>query len=66
MVILLSLIFGVIQWVLSAWVLMITIGVIRAEWLHNVPTIGYGCSLLIAFFLTLLVNVFGIKAPDND
>ncbi|MFG3715786.1 hypothetical protein [Micromonospora sp. NPDC047730] len=33
---------------LTGWLFMVTVGVIRGEWLHDLPTIGFGSSMLVA------------------
>ncbi|MEV0646044.1 hypothetical protein AB0I28_12340 [Phytomonospora sp. NPDC050363] len=44
----------------GAWTFMLTVGVLRGEWVHNLPTLGYWDSVLItatasaALFLKLL------------
>lgn len=41
----------------EAWTLMITIGVVHGEWLHTLPTIGYGSAVVVTLALTLLTGV---------
>lgn len=48
----------VAAWVVSAWVLMVTVGVVHAEWIPQLPTIGFGVALLLAS-LTGLRAVLG-------
>lgn len=35
-------------WLIGAWFLMITVGVIHAEWFTALPPVGYGVALLIS------------------
>jgi len=39
---------GVGIWLLSAWAVMITVGVIHAQWIHALPTIGFRLSMLLS------------------
>lgn len=41
-----------IGWTLSAWLLMLTVGVIHDEWLPALPPVGYAT----AFVLTVLLG----------
>ncbi|TDC29973.1 hypothetical protein [Micromonospora sp. KC213] len=47
----------VVSVVLTGWLFMITVGVVRGEWLHDLPTIGFGSSMLVATLLGALVGV---------
>lgn len=35
----------------GGWYLMLAAGVIHAEWIHQLPTLGYWWAVLIAFLL---------------
>lgn len=38
----------VVSVVLTGWLFMVTVGVVRGEWLHDLPTIGFGSSLIVS------------------
>jgi hypothetical protein len=41
----------------GAWLFMLAVGVVRGEWVHSVPTIGYWASVKVcAFGLPLLLS----------
>lgn len=37
---------------LTGWLFMLTVGVIRGEWLAELPTIGYSSAVLVAAFVS--------------
>lgn len=39
----------------DAWAFMILVGVIHAEWLPMLPTIGFGSSVIISFLFLVLM-----------
>lgn len=51
-----SLLTVVAAWLFSAWIFMVGVGVIRAEWLPGLPTIGYGPSVVLAALSSLLIG----------
>lgn len=46
----------------GAWVLMLTVGIIHHEWLPQVPTLGYGNSLLIFFMVDWVLTLMRYRA----
>lgn len=36
-------------WLVSAWMLMLAVGVVHIEWIPQLPTIGFGLALLLSF-----------------
>lgn len=40
-------------WIVTAWTLMVGVGVVHAEWLPQLPTIGFGTALLFSTLLTV-------------
>lgn len=51
----------------GAWTCMLTVGVIRGEWLHKLPTLGYWDSLLItgaASFALFAKSIWGAIAEE--
>jgi hypothetical protein len=52
----------VIGWPISAYMLMIIAGVIRAEWIPALPTIGYPAALLLTVLLAARAMVGGLVA----
>lgn len=35
-------------WLTTAWMLMLAVGVVHAEWIPQLPTIGFGLALLLS------------------
>jgi hypothetical protein len=35
----------------AAWLLMLVVGIIHAEWIHQLPTVDYGTSFAVAALL---------------
>jgi hypothetical protein len=35
------------MWLVSSWLLMLGVGIIHADWVHALPTIGFPISLLL-------------------
>lgn len=52
----------VIGWPLSAYLLMIIVGVIRAEWIPFLPTVGYPAALLLTVLLGARAMTGGLIA----
>lgn len=40
-------------WLVTAWMLMLAVGVVHAEWIPQLPTIGFGLALLLSFLLVV-------------
>lgn len=57
---------AVLRLLLVAWVFMIGIGVIHAEWLGELPTIGYAASVGVSTMLLVLVAVFAPSTIKED
>lgn len=47
----------VISWLASAWMFMLLVGVVHAEWLPQLPTIGYGLALLLGALTSAAIAV---------
>ena len=58
-VILLVLAFSLGGWLLSAWALMMFIGILHHEWWPVIPTMGYDTALLASAFLTITLALVG-------
>jgi hypothetical protein len=45
------------SWLISAWTLMLTVGIVHAEWIPQLPTIGFRLALLLAgiFFIRAVI-----------
>lgn len=37
-----------IMWLVTAYTLMLGVGIVHAEWISGLPTIGFGLALLLA------------------
>ncbi len=48
----------------GGWLFMITVGVIHAEWLTMMPTVGYGSSLLIFALIATLFTAVSWRYED--
>lgn len=44
---------------LTGWALMMAIGVVHHEWIPACPTIGFGWSIMLAFFVRLSMFQWG-------
>jgi hypothetical protein len=42
-----------VAWLLGAWMFMLMVGVVHAEWLPQLPTIGFGLALLLSALVTV-------------
>lgn len=42
-----------IAWLVTAWLLMLAVGVVRAEWIPALPTIGFRLALLLSMLVTV-------------
>jgi hypothetical protein len=52
-------------WALRAWMFMLAVGVIHAEWLPRVPTLGYWWAGLVAWLLCGALAT-GTSAKKDD
>lgn len=52
-----SLCVAAIEWLFSAWMFMLVVGVVHAEWMPQLAPIGYGLALLLAAILSAAVAV---------
>lgn len=46
-----------IEWLFSAWMLMVVVGVVHGDWLPQVPTIGFGFALLLTGLVSAVLAV---------
>lgn len=37
-----------VAWLVTGWMLMLIVGVVHAEWIPQLPTIGFGLALLLS------------------
>lgn len=51
--------FAIGGWLLSAWALMLFVGVLHHEWWAVIPTMGYDTALLASALLTLTLALVG-------
>jgi formate/nitrite transporter FocA (FNT family) len=49
---------------ITAWYLMLAVGVAHAEWLHKLPTIGYWWALLLVVLVRPLFTSTATKSDD--
>lgn len=47
-------------WLMTAWMLMLMVGVVHAEWIPQLPTIGFGLALLLAFLTMVRAMVAAV------
>lgn len=45
-----------VSWFFTSWMFMLLVGVVRAEWLTSLPTIGYGNSLTIGALISVTIG----------
>lgn len=45
----------------AGWVFMLTVGVIHAQWLHTMPTIGFGPAILVSILVSLTINTLNFQ-----
>lgn len=51
---------------LASWLFMITVGIVRAEWLHELPTIGFVAALGVSTMLSLAYGaLFGSTLKES-
>ncbi|SCL33059.1 hypothetical protein GA0070616_4624 [Micromonospora nigra] len=49
------------------WLFMLTVGVIRSEWLPDLPTIGYGPAVLVVGLVSGVVGMMrGTPSVPSD
>lgn len=52
---------------LRGWIFMLLVGVVHADWLHQVPTVGYGTACLVAWLWSAVRNVnFNVETTEKD
>lgn len=58
--------FALIGALLGGWLLMLTVGVIHGEWLHDMPTIGYWSAVKVSTMLSIMTGVVvgGMRGSD--
>ncbi len=49
-------------WLMTAWMLMLLVGVVHAEWIPQLPTIGFGLALLLGFLTMVRALVAAVLA----
>lgn len=59
-----------VSWLISSWLLMLGVGIVRLNWLPGLPTIGFTlslliCSLLLVRAVTAAVQLQIIKAING-
>jgi hypothetical protein len=52
-------------WLLSAWLLMLTAGIVHRDWIPALPLLGWKGSLPIGFMLLLLGVIGGSTARSS-
>lgn len=60
MIIVLIIVVSTLQWLIAAWGLMMVVGAIHSDWLHNVPTLSYGSALDVTFWLYIALTGFSL------
>jgi hypothetical protein len=48
---------------LGGWELMLAVGIVHAEWIRQLPTVGYWWSVLLVY---LLRGVFSVPSSTKD
>jgi hypothetical protein len=61
----LSIVIALIEWLFSAWMLMLIVGIVHAEWLPQLPTIGFGLACLLGLFSPAALTVRAVLASIN-
>jgi hypothetical protein len=61
-----TVVFTAMQALAIGYVLMLTVGIIRGEWIHTLPTIGFRSAVVIGVFVDLLISVFKLTNSDRD
>lgn len=58
--------FAIVGALLGGWLLMLTVGVIHGEWLHDMPTIGYWSAVKVSVMLSIMTGavVGGLRGSD--
>lgn len=58
--------FAIVGALLGGWLLMLTVGVIHGEWLHDMPTIGYWSAVKVSAMLSIMTGVVvgGLRGSD--
>ncbi len=55
----------VLGWLVTGWVLMLVVGIVHAEWIPQLPTIGFGLALLLAGVQAVGVILGQVLAAAN-
>lgn len=53
-------------WLLSAWLLMLTAGIVHRDWIPALPLLGWKGSLPIAFMFTVLGFIGGVAKATGS
>lgn len=53
-------------WLLSAWLLMLTAGIVHRDWIPALPLLGWKGSLPIAFMSTVLGFIGGVAKATGS
>ena len=56
-----AIIIGIIGVFVESYCVMIGVGIIHGEWLHNVPTLGYWHAFLVGFALVLVATPLSVS-----
>lgn len=48
------------SWLITAWLLMVTVGVVHAVWIPQLPTVGFAVALLLSALITARSAIAGI------
>lgn len=68
--ILLLLIFAflyVVGWLVTAWWLMLAVGVVHHDWIHNLALLGWKGAVPVAFFLSAIGIIgFGVFGASRS
>ena len=57
-----SLVMSATSWLLTAWYLMLLVGIVHRDWLPKLPTISYGLALLIALLFNWIMDSAAARA----
>lgn len=57
-----SIAMSAVSWLLTAWYLMLLVGIVHHDWLRKVPAIGYGLALLVALFFNFIMDSAAARA----
>lgn len=51
---------------LNGWVFMLTVGVVHAEWIPALPTIGFGPAVLVATLLGVTAALISVSTRRSE